>query len=92
MFYIMKKPFRWIYVYVGYYEAVITDRLLGKPLTLVSRHKSVGNAERFIAKEYPSADVLYDKRVQDLTEWYWMDEEDDDYKHIFYSFADKAIA
>lgn len=89
---IMKKQFRWIYVYVGYYEVVITDQHLDKPLMLVSKHKSVENAEQFIEKEYPSASVLYDENIQDLTEWYWMDEEDDDYGCIFFPFADKAIA
>ena len=88
----MKTSFRWIYVYVGYYEVVITDQLLDKPLTLVSRHKRVENAERFIEREYPSAYVLYDENIQDLTQWDWMDAEDDNYKHIFYSFADKTIA
>lgn len=88
----MRTKFRWIYVYVGYYEAVITDQLLDRPLILVSRHKSVENAERFIEKEYPSASVLYDERIQDLTRWVWLDAEDDDYKGIFYSFADKTSA
>lgn len=88
----MRKKFRWIYVYVGYYEVVITDKRLAKPLSYVSKHKSVWNAEKFINKEYPSADILYDKGIQDLTDWCWMSEDDDDYPHIFYDFADMEAA
>lgn len=84
----MKKKFRWIYVYVGYYEIVITDKRLAKPLSYVSKHKNTWNAEKFANKEYPSADILYDKDIQDLTDWHWMSEDDDDYSHIFYDFAD----
>ena len=88
----MRKKFRWIYVYVGYYEVVITDKKLAKPLSYASKHKDVFNAEKFINKAYPSADILYDKDIQDLTDWGWMSEEDDDYSRIFYDFADCVAA
>lgn len=84
----MRKKFRWIYVYVGWWECYITDKKLKEPATLVSKHKSVFNAEWFIQKNYPDDFICYDKDIQDDCEWAeYMDE--DRLEHYFYDLSDK---
>lgn len=86
----MKKKFRWVYVYVGWWECYITDKKLKEPATLVSKHKTVWNAEQFIEKNYPSAYIVIDKDIWDLCEWaWWMTDEDIENSLLFYDLTDK---
>lgn len=81
-----KNKTKWFYVYVGYYECVITDKKLNAPWTYASKHKSVFNAERLIEREYPSAEILYDKDIEDDTDFYWVDEPGgEDYERYYES-------
>lgn len=60
---------KWIYVYVGYWEAYITDKRLNTTAELISKHRTVENAEKFVERNYPSATILYDKDIKDLIWW-----------------------
>ena len=85
----MKKKFRWLYVYVGFWECYITDKALKAPYILVSKHKTVIMAEKFIEKHYPSANILYDKDIQDKIWWAeFMDEEEFNSNLYVHDFSD----
>jgi len=65
----MRTAQKWIYLFAGYYELIITDKLLPAPYILISRHKSVSNAEIAGERFDPDAWVNYDEDIISETDY-----------------------
>lgn len=55
------------YVYAGYYEAWITDRILRRPLVYLGSHRTLGAAVRHAERLDPEA-ILFDESIRDEAE------------------------
>lgn len=53
------------YLYAGYYELWISDRVLGAPLTLISWHKSLENAANAAERYDEDAAIIIDERLKE---------------------------
>lgn len=52
-------------VYVGYYELIITDKVLGKPYGYIDSVPLYDNLEDDLLVDYPSATIVYDEDIKD---------------------------
>lgn len=53
------------YLYAGYYELWISDRVLGAPLTPISWHESLENAINAAGRYDEDAHIIIDERLRD---------------------------
>ncbi len=52
-------------VYVGHYELIITDKVLGEPYGFIDTTKLYDNLEDDLLADYPSATIVYDQDIKD---------------------------
>lgn len=52
-------------VYVGYYELLITDKVLDTPYELIDSRPLYDNIEDDLLVDYPSATIVYDQDIKD---------------------------
>ena len=52
-------------VYVGHYELIITDKVLGEPYGFIDTTPLYDNLEDDLLADYPSATIVYDQDIKD---------------------------
>ena len=53
-------------IYIGYYEAIVTPKILGAPYAFF-KEVDVGDTEEIVGmlSDYPSAEIVYDECLRD---------------------------
>lgn len=82
---------QWIYLYAGYYELWISDKVLTKPLTLISRHKTIEAAERAAERFDSDAYLAYDKDIAHLSD-YAVEDNENEHNNNVHDFSQYVAA